>query len=51
MMDSVEVTKVEVTNLYGAEYYGVNKRHILRGTCYSLTKPKVGIVCLASATC
>lgn len=26
----------------GAELYGVKKRHVLRGTRYSLPKPKVG---------
>lgn len=36
-LDKVEVTVGED----GAEYYGVKKRHILRGTKYSLPKPKV----------
>ena len=26
----------------GAEMYGVRKKHVLRGTKYSLPKPKVG---------
>lgn len=27
----------------GAEQYGVRKKHVLRGTRFSLPKPKVGI--------
>jgi RNA-binding protein NOB1 len=37
-LDRVEV----VVDADGAEYFGVTKRHILRGTRYSLPKPKVG---------
>jgi RNA-binding protein NOB1 len=37
-LDQVEV----VVGADGAEYCGVTKRHILRGTRYSLPKPKVG---------
>lgn len=36
-LDRVEV----VVGPNGAEYYGVRKRHILRGTRYSLPKPRV----------
>lgn len=37
-MDKVEVT----VGADGAEYYGARKRHILRGTKYSLPKPRGG---------
>jgi RNA-binding protein NOB1 len=37
-LDRVEV----VVGADGAEYFGVTKRHILRGTRFSLPKPKVG---------
>ena len=37
-LDQVEV----VVGADGAEYFGVTKRHILRGTRFSLPKPKVG---------
>jgi len=34
--------RVEVTvSPEGTEFYGVKKKHILRGTRYSLPKPKV----------
>lgn len=37
-MEKVEVT----TGPDGAEQYGIRKKHNLRGTRYSLPKPKVG---------
>lgn len=27
----------------GAELYGVRKKHVLKGTIYSLPKPRVGV--------
>jgi RNA-binding protein NOB1 len=40
---NMSLDKVEVTvGPDGSEYFGVRKRHILRGTKFSLPKPKVG---------
>lgn len=38
-LDRVEV----VVGADGVEYFGMQKRHILRGTRYSLPKPKVSL--------
>ena len=45
---NMTMERVEVTvGADGAEYFGVRKKHILRGTRYSLPKPRVGwVMCI-----
>lgn len=46
---NMTVERVEVSvGPDGAEVYGVRKKHVLRGTRFSLPKPKVGSLCLCA---